>query len=152
MKITSTIFFFLVNIILFSCKRSGNSDNSKLVNELRDVEHSFSDSTEKYGFVRAALMFSAEDVIIFSDTDTAYTTIDSLRSRAARIPKDAPPPPYKLSWTPDIVSVSASGDMGYSYGHYHLTTKDSATNETTKTGLYSSIWKKINGKWKLVLD
>lgn len=57
---------------------------------------------------------------------------------------------YKMNWRPDYAFVSASADLGYTYGIYaiHPTTID-----TVLYGNYVSIWKKqANGQWKFVLD
>ena len=55
---------------------------------------------------------------------------------------------YTLTWEPTAAQVSASGDLGYSYGIYNLELQD-----TTLQGTYLSIWKKQkDGKWKFVLD
>jgi ketosteroid isomerase-like protein len=43
--------------------------------------------------------------------------------------------------------------MGYTYGKYVRTLKDSEGNVNTKEGKYTSIWKKQdNGEWKIALD
>jgi ketosteroid isomerase-like protein len=53
-----------------------------------------------------------------------------------------------LTWEPQAAEVAQSGDLGYTYGLYTVTTKD-----TTLQGTYVSIWKKQkDGSWKFVLD
>jgi ketosteroid isomerase-like protein len=60
---------------------------------------------------------------------------------------------YSLRWEPMNADVSKDGAMGYTYGKYVRTLKDSEGNVNTKEGKYTSIWKKQdNGEWKIALD
>src|SRR6218665_458035 len=57
---------------------------------------------------------------------------------------------YKMNWRPDYAFVSASADLGYTYGIYAIYP---TTIDTVLYGNYVSIWKKqANGQWKFVLD
>lgn len=57
---------------------------------------------------------------------------------------------FTMSWQPESVVASRSGDLGYSYGIYKLIPKNA---DTVLYGTYVSIWKKnADGKWKFVLD
>lgn len=47
-----------------------------------------------------------------------------------------------------MTDVSASGDLGYSYGTFELNTR----GVTLQHGSYVRVWKKMNGKWKVVAD
>lgn len=59
----------------------------------------------------------------------------------------------RLTWTPQGADISASGDLGYTYGTYEFHSKDKNGNPTTDYGKYTSIWKQqTNGTWKVVLD
>ena len=55
------------------------------------------------------------------------------------------------TWTPSFAGVSASGDLGYSYGVYELREK-SGTRTVSERGNYARVWKKVNDEWKLVVD
>jgi ketosteroid isomerase-like protein len=53
-----------------------------------------------------------------------------------------------LTWQPAGADVSASGDLGYTFGIYTYRVKDSV-----QQGTYVTIWKRDpDGKWKAVLD
>src|SRR2546423_7052569 len=59
----------------------------------------------------------------------------------------------RLTWTPVGADISASGDLGYTYGTYEFSTKDKAGKTVVDHGKYTSIWKKqSDGSWKVVLD
>jgi ketosteroid isomerase-like protein len=58
-----------------------------------------------------------------------------------------------LTWTPMGADMSASGDLGYTYGTYEFHSKDKDGKAVVDHGKYTSIWKKQkDGSWKVVLD
>ena len=58
-----------------------------------------------------------------------------------------------LIWTPVGAEISASGDLGYTYGNYEFHSKNKGGKVTVEYGKYTSIWKRQkNGSWKVVLD
>jgi ketosteroid isomerase-like protein len=58
-----------------------------------------------------------------------------------------------LTWTPVGADLSASGDLGYTYGNYEFRSKDKDGKPIVDHGKYTSIWKKQrDGSWKVVLD
>jgi ketosteroid isomerase-like protein len=58
-----------------------------------------------------------------------------------------------LTWTPVGADISASGDLGYTYGTFEFRSKDKDGKPTVDHGKYTSIWKKQkDGSWKVVLD
>jgi ketosteroid isomerase-like protein len=59
----------------------------------------------------------------------------------------------RLSWTPVGADISASGDLGYTYGSYEFHSKDKDGKPTVEYGKYTSVWKlQQDGTWKVVLD
>ncbi len=59
----------------------------------------------------------------------------------------------RLIWTPVGADISASADLGYTYGtfEFHSTSKEG--KPTVDYGKYTSIWKlQKDGSWKVVLD
>lgn len=59
----------------------------------------------------------------------------------------------QLLWTPVGADISASGDLGYTYGNYEFHAKDKNGKTTVEYGKYTSIWKlQQDGTWKIVLD
>jgi ketosteroid isomerase-like protein len=59
----------------------------------------------------------------------------------------------RLMWTPVGADISASGDLGYTYGNYEFHSKDKDGKPVVEHGKYTSIWKKQrDGSWKVVLD
>jgi len=59
----------------------------------------------------------------------------------------------RLTWTPVGADISASGDLGYTYGTFEFHSNDKDGKPTADYGNYTSIWKKQkDGSWKVVLD
>jgi ketosteroid isomerase-like protein len=60
---------------------------------------------------------------------------------------------YSLQWEPLYAKASNDGTMGYTYGKYIRSSKDSDGKTITASGHYTSIWEKQeDGEWKIVLD
>ncbi|MFZ0939005.1 MAG: DUF4440 domain-containing protein [Candidatus Sulfotelmatobacter sp.] len=58
-----------------------------------------------------------------------------------------------LSWTPVGADISASGDLGYTYGTYEFRSIGKDGKTSVEQGKYTSIWKmQKDGSWKVVLD
>ena len=58
-----------------------------------------------------------------------------------------------LTWSPVGADLSASGDLGYTYGTFEFRSKDQDGKVVVDHGKYTSIWKKQkDGSWKVVLD
>jgi ketosteroid isomerase-like protein len=55
------------------------------------------------------------------------------------------------TWQPALVNVSRSGDLGYTYGTYQITSKDSS-QKILESGNYYRVWKKQGNAWKVVAD
>jgi ketosteroid isomerase-like protein len=59
----------------------------------------------------------------------------------------------RLVWTPVGADISASGDLGYTYGTFEFHTKNRDGKPVIEHGKYTSIWKQQkDGSWKVVLD
>jgi ketosteroid isomerase-like protein len=59
----------------------------------------------------------------------------------------------RLIWTPVGADISASADLGYTYGTFEFHSKNKEGKPTVDYGKYTSIWKlQRDGTWKVVLD
>jgi ketosteroid isomerase-like protein len=62
-------------------------------------------------------------------------------------------PGLSLSWSPEKVEVSRSGDLAYTQGAYLLTAPDAKGKPMTDHGKTLEIWKKqADGSWKCIAD
>jgi len=56
-----------------------------------------------------------------------------------------------VSWTTTDVGVSASGDLAYERGEWNFD-PDGAGEAPQVDGAYLTVWKKVDGQWKVVYD
>ena len=60
-------------------------------------------------------------------------------------------PGFELTFQPEQIIVSASGDMALDRGTYRLTVSPGGTQQTD-TGKYLVVWRKVGGEWKAAAD
>jgi len=59
----------------------------------------------------------------------------------------------QLVWAPVGADISASGDLGYTWGTYEFRSQDKEGKPAVEHGKYASIWKRQkDGNWKVALD
>jgi len=54
---------------------------------------------------------------------------------------------FSLSWTPTHAEAAQDGTLGYTYGNY-----EARNGANISHGMYLTIWRKDNAKWKVVMD
>jgi len=60
---------------------------------------------------------------------------------------------YELKWEPQSAEVSASGDMGYTWGYYTLSAKQYGYLIPVRRGKYLNVWKKDDqNQWRVIVD
>jgi ketosteroid isomerase-like protein len=58
-----------------------------------------------------------------------------------------------LRWRPLHGEIASSGDLGYTWGEFTSTVRDSEGPETVSTGSYVTVWRRgDDGRWLAVLD
>jgi ketosteroid isomerase-like protein len=58
-----------------------------------------------------------------------------------------------LRWEPDTAVVAASGDLGYTFGHWEAVRRTAAGDSVLGRGNYVTIWERqSDGTWKVVAD
>jgi|SRR5579864_2765902 len=110
--------------------------------ELRDADLDFARQTASRR-LDGWMDFFADDASIIHDGQTV-TGKDALRAFYQPIfaNKD-----FNLTWSPTYAEPSADGTLGYTYGQYE------ARNGTAiSRGMYTTVWRKVEGRWKVVLD
>ncbi len=139
-------------LLATACRQALKNNNAEnLKQELQAVEQAFSDASAQKGFYSAMLDVAADDIALFDSGDTLIRGMAFIRENIRKYP-DGTKPPFTLTWKAEKIDVAASGDLGYTYGWYKMTVKDSLGRDKITKGLYNSVWKKINGVWKLVMD
>jgi len=116
--------------------------------ELIKMEKEFSDYVQQQGIPAGFEKYAAEDAVINRNGNLikGREAINKFY-QTTRSKND------KLVWAADFADVSASGDMGYTYGNYTYTAVDSAGNAKEYKGIFHTVWKRQkDGSWKFVYD
>lgn len=54
---------------------------------------------------------------------------------------------FSLAWSPTHAEASRDGTLGYTFGEY-----EARSGTTISHGMYTTVWRKVDGRWKVVLD
>jgi ketosteroid isomerase-like protein len=136
---------FLLLLVFVSTSMAREQKPLKGEELLRQLEANFAADVAKNGHA-AFLTYFAEDGVEVVDGG-GFDNKDAMRKQ--------PPWPEgtSLTWAPIKAEMSASGDLGYTYGNYIYTVKNKEGKLVANYGKYTSIWKKQkDGQWKVVVD
>jgi len=137
---------FATKILLFPLNdeestTSGNVDRETGRAIVKKLETEFAERSAKKGAADAFDSYLAEDVRLLREnvapTVGKNTALSLVSTRLGN-----------LSWQVTAADISASGDLGYTYGVFEFKSGSAASEH----GSYVHVWKKQNGKWKVVLD
>jgi ketosteroid isomerase-like protein len=135
----------LVMSIAFSaCKNKNHLADSQV---LADTDRFYSELSAKKGMNTAFLaMFDSAGVMLSAN----HAPIEGFLAIKTYLLSESDTS-FTLTWEPIFAKISASGEMGYTYGTYQI--KDKTTDSIAGVGKYTTIWqKKSNGSWKAMLD
>jgi ketosteroid isomerase-like protein len=142
----------LIGILLvpfFGCG-SKTDLTTKWKKEIYDTEIAFSDMAGEAGLSAAFLHFAADSAVLMRGNKLIQGK-DSIRAYFEK--NRSSDEKTTLIWKPDFVNVSASGDLGYTYGKYVYTVTDSLGKTTNYNGIFHTVWKKqADGNWRFVWD
>jgi ketosteroid isomerase-like protein len=137
----------LLLLLFMACQPKVPGDITTWKQEITDTELAFSALAQKEGIPQAFLAFAADDAVLMRNN----TIIKGKKAIDDRM--KANPLPGQLLWAPDFVDVAASGDLGYTYGKFTFTMKDSTGQESVSEGIFHTVWKRQeDGSWKFVWD
>ncbi len=131
--------------ILIMCGCNVEKSSEAMVRELLAADISFSDLSQEMGMNHAFISFCANDAVLLRNKAMPLKGAVSI-SESLSLNDDKA---YSLSWEPIHATVAKSGDLGYTYGTFTMTLKE--TGAISK-GTYVSIWIVEEGSWKWVLD
>ncbi|NNC93926.1 MAG: nuclear transport factor 2 family protein [Chitinophagales bacterium] len=113
--------------------------------EIMQVEKEFADMVAREGMEKAFTHFAASNASLMRNNELIEGK-EAIKKYMKG--KDA----KGLSWKPTYIDVAEAGDMAYTYGYYTFTFEDQDGNEIANSGVFHTVWKKENGKWKYVYD
>lgn len=140
----------LTILITVSCAFNPDKKQmEKWKEEVRQAEADFANMAEERGISIAFRTFAAKEVAL-KRRNKLIIGIDALKEEYSDLERN---PDVLLTWEPDYIDVSKSGDMAYTYGSYAFSKKDSLGNVNTNTGVFHTVWKRQpDGSWKYVWD
>ena len=140
-------FLLMVLLIFYSCNSSRDTKKiEKWKQEIRQTELDFSKLAQEKGIYKAFTTYAANDAVVRRNEKLILGIKNIEEFYQNKNSKG-------LSWKPDFVDVSASGDLGYTYGHYTYAFTDSTGNVVQETGIFHTVWKKQpDGSWRFVWD
>ena len=134
---------------LFACNTPISSNSpDKLKSELFAVEKEFCAMAQSEGVQKAFVYFAADSAVILRRGQLLKGK-EAIRKQYESFPAKG----SKLEWAPDFADVSISGDLGYTFGKYTLTSIDSTGHTTQSGGIFHTVWKRQpDGQWRFVWD
>lgn len=145
----SPLIILLLAVFFSSCLPDKSKEMEKWKKEIVDTEHAFAEMAKTGGIPKAFITFAADDAVLLRNNNLIKGK-DALK---ASYEKRFPSQDASLTWAPDFVDVSLSGDLGYTYGKYVYSTTDSLGNTTSDEGIFHTVWKRQeDGTWKFVWD
>ncbi len=142
-------FFFICSLVFLvascSTKEEGNKNEQLPKISLLEADRSFSQLSAEKGMKNAFLEYIDSNGVLLKPNTLPIAGANAIDYLIQQNDTG-----YTLTWQPHEGVVSASGELGYTYGIYSL---KASTADTVMYGTYVSIWKKQkDGKWKFVLD
>lgn len=139
-------FPLLLILLILACTsvKKENANKQTLI----AVDSMFSKLSEEKGMKAAFLAYADDDVVKPNPGQLPIIGKAALAKSFEGEKED-----FILTWHPVKAEISASGDLGYTFGNWQLILKAKPDSVATHYGNYVSIWKKQNdGSWKYVLD
>ena len=148
MNITQIIKLIIFAVLAYSCHAPKSpSSQEQCKSELFAVEKEFCVMAKSEGVQNAFVHFAADSAVV-SRKGQLLKGREAIRMQYASFPHGA-----KLEWAPDFADVSASGELGYTYGKYTYTSTDSIGHTTQSEGIFHTVWKRQpDGQWRFVWD
>ena len=139
------IFLLSLISILISC--NNETPKEAALRTLRETDRAWCQSASDFeGFIS----FLDNDVVWYNCLYPQLKGKDAVRSAFKQTFEDKA---FSLTWTPERIEVSASGDIGYIYGNYKVKSANSTAAQSEQTHNYATIWRKQkDGTWKVILE
>jgi ketosteroid isomerase-like protein len=120
---------------------------AKALNSLQEADRLWCQSASEFeGF----MSFLDEDVVWYFCNLPPLKGRDAVRSFYQKMYENNA---ITLSWTPERIDVSISGDLGYTHGTYKFISAGSLEKKQEYNGNYATIWRKQkDNSWKVVVE
>lgn len=144
--------FLLVSMLLltgiFACETKAPDLSSQAAEEIRRAEAAFAQMAKEKGVPEAFLAYAADDAVMLRN-DVLVEGQEGMRAYFSKSTLDS----VQLTWQPDKVVAAKSGELGYTYGRYQFSAKDTSGQLIQSEGIFHTVWQKQeDGNWKFVWD
>lgn len=129
----------LIAVTLAGCAHLSAADMRESVMQ---ADRDFAARAAVVGLRTAFVEYAAADALLFR------AGVGPIRGREAIGESFAKSEGDTLAWAPEAAEVAASGDLAYTWGWYTFTDRGGKAS----TGNYVSIWRRIDGRWRYVVD
>lgn len=148
-NISFLVVITLLSISQYGCSAKKQNNKLALKAEIYKTEKEFEKTVLEKGFRTGFSQFSDANAVLIREHDTLIKGKNEILNYYLN-------PKFKnasVQWTPDFIDISEDGTMGYTFGKYTWTVKDSLGKSTNYNGIFHTVWKKQNdGTWKYVWD
>ena len=135
---------FVPIVILISCN-AARDPKEKSKAEIIQAEKDFAQAAKEKGIANAFYAF-ADDSAVIRRGPGVIKGKEAIKAFYENQKEQS-----ELTWSPDF--ADASGDIGYTYGKFTFSVKDSAGKVNEVKGYFHTVWKKQkDGTWKFVWD
>ncbi len=136
-----TLLLLIIPLLITSCKER---PSAAAIQDLMEADLDFSEYSVSHGMNAAFLEFADSSAVLLRPDSRPVEGIASIAHVLHRTDDSK----FNLRWEPKGADISSSGDLGYTYGIYLL-----SSGQERQKGTYVTIWKKnAEGQWKFVLD
>ncbi len=97
----------------------------------------------------SAVKFYADDAVTMEPGMPAIAGKQAIKASMKQFMDDKN---FDLHWTAEAAEVAKSGDLAYTRGSFDAKFTDPSGKPASDHGKYVTIWKKIGGEWKVVVD
>jgi len=137
-----------------ACSNSGTEsaaiDPAALRDELLQADKDFSALAFDRGVAQAYEQFVADDAVQLPDGGMPLSGKQAILDNVEASVGDIE---FSLSWEPVDALVSASGDLGYTWGFYYLETMGDDGELYAAEGKYANVWRRSETDgWQVILD
>ncbi|MCW5909749.1 MAG: nuclear transport factor 2 family protein [Cyclobacteriaceae bacterium] len=131
------IFILGFSVYAFLC----NAQSNKAITGLINAEKSFAATSAQKSTKVAFLENLADDAVLFKRGIV----------NGKKFWQEVPESNDKLTWEPQFADISIGGDFGYTTGPFQQF-QNRTDEQPVGGGHYISVWQKLNGKWKVLID
>jgi len=133
-----------------ACATVHPAPSSATRQELLEVERAFSRASQAHGAPAAFADNLAVEAVELAGSGPPIHGRDAIVASLQAKPGST----SSLTWEPDDAAVAEAGDLGYTWGHYTLTTQAAGKPPSTEQGKYLTIWRRDRSsqRWQAVVD